>query len=82
MTLDAATLARTQRALHDYSKSERIQDRDAASDALSELVVIAEIEGDVSLSRLQEAWEWLSLGFESAGEAARIVDGVASDQSR
>jgi hypothetical protein len=82
MTLDATSLARTQLALHDYSRTERSQDRDAATSALSDLVVIAEAAGDESLGRLQEAWEWLSLGFESAGEATRIVDEIALEQSR
>lgn len=82
MTLDDATLVRTQRALRDYSESERVQDRQAASDGLSELVLLAEINGDGSLERLQEAWDVFSLGFEGAAEAARILDEVATNQSR
>lgn len=81
MTLDDATLAKTQRALRDYSESERIQDRQAASDGLSELVLLAEINGEGSLERLQEAWDVFSLGFEGAPEAARILDEVAANQA-
>lgn len=78
MTLDAATLARASRALHSYSVSERSQDQADAGDALSDLVIIAQITGDAGAERqLEEALGLLAIGPASANEAYAIIQALS-----
>jgi hypothetical protein len=78
MSLDAATVARASRALRGYSMSERSQDRENAFDALTDLIITAQLQGDASVEqRLHEAWEFLAIGPAGANEADNIVGSLS-----
>ncbi|MCE0459401.1 hypothetical protein [Curtobacterium flaccumfaciens] len=78
MTLNPETVTRASRALRGYSMSERPEDRANALDALSDLILDAQMHGDSDTARqLEGALELAGLGPAGANEADNIVGALA-----
>lgn len=82
MTLDPATVDRVSRALRGYSMNEHPEDRANALDALSDLILDAQMQGDSSAAgQLEAALELAGLGPAGANEADNIVGALANGPS-